>query len=99
MNNYSLRRPVARPSAYRRRWLSFLEAYTALASPIKLPGCGGFFSYVAPVKLPERGGSYRSMAAGFCTLSSLLGTMKDIRSKGCCLSEASFLVLVLNYGG
>ncbi|CAF1924284.1 unnamed protein product, partial [Brassica napus] len=50
-----------------------LEAYTALASPIKLQGCGGFFSSVAPVKLPERGSSYRSMAAGFCTLSSLLG--------------------------
>ncbi|KAH0894380.1 hypothetical protein HID58_056809 [Brassica napus] len=45
-----------------------VEAYTALASPIKFPGCGGFFSYVAPVKFPEHGGSYRSMAAGFCTL-------------------------------
>ncbi|KAL0761632.1 hypothetical protein Bca101_077782 [Brassica carinata] len=50
-----------------------LEAYTALASPIKFPGCGGFFSSVAPFKFPERGCSYRSMAAGFCTLSSLLG--------------------------
>nr|VDD09838.1 unnamed protein product [Brassica oleracea] len=26
-----------------------VEAYTALASPIKFPGCGGFFSSVAPV--------------------------------------------------
>ncbi|CAG7896794.1 unnamed protein product, partial [Brassica rapa] len=43
-----------------------IEAYTALASPIKFPGCGGFLSFVAPVKSPERGGSYRSIAAGFC---------------------------------
>ncbi|KAF2567384.1 hypothetical protein F2Q68_00026004 [Brassica cretica] len=35
-----------------------LEASTALASPLKFPGCGGFFSSVASAKLPERGGSY-----------------------------------------
>ncbi|KAG5414328.1 hypothetical protein IGI04_001895 [Brassica rapa subsp. trilocularis] len=45
-----------------------VEAYTALASPIKFPGCGSFFSSVAPVKSPEHGGSYRSSDAGFCPL-------------------------------
>ncbi|WZZ06491.1 hypothetical protein YC2023_092412 [Brassica napus] len=33
-----------------------VEAYTALTSPIKFTGCGGFFSSVAPFKFPERGG-------------------------------------------
>ncbi|CAF1972534.1 unnamed protein product [Brassica napus] len=46
-----------------------VEAYTALASPIKFPDRGGFFSSVVTVKSPERGGSYRSIAAGFCPLN------------------------------
>ncbi|KAG5409630.1 hypothetical protein IGI04_005949 [Brassica rapa subsp. trilocularis] len=50
-----------------------VEASTALASPLKFPGCGGSFSSVAPATLPERGGSYSSIVAGFWSLSSILG--------------------------
>ncbi|CAG7885901.1 unnamed protein product, partial [Brassica rapa] len=50
-----------------------LEASTALASPLKFPGCGGFFSSVASAKLPERGGSYSFIVAGFWSLSSFIG--------------------------
>nr|VDD09280.1 unnamed protein product [Brassica oleracea] len=70
-----------------------LEASTALASPLKFPGCGGFFSSVASTKLPELGGSYSFIVAGFWSLSSFIGlarvcwmssrrrTMEDIRWK------------------
>ncbi|CAG7902253.1 unnamed protein product, partial [Brassica rapa] len=50
-----------------------LEASTALASPLKFPGCGGSFSSVASAKLPERGGSYSSIVAGFWSPGSILG--------------------------
>ncbi|CAN7013116.1 unnamed protein product [Brassica oleracea var. botrytis] len=50
-----------------------LEASTALASPLKFPGCGGFFSSVASTKLPELGGSYSFIVAGFWSLSSFIG--------------------------
>ncbi|KAF3486866.1 hypothetical protein F2Q69_00054089 [Brassica cretica] len=53
-----------------------VEAYTALASPIKFPDRGGFFSSVVTVKSPERGGSYRSIAAGFCPLILVGGRWK-----------------------
>ncbi|KAG2259015.1 hypothetical protein Bca52824_078309 [Brassica carinata] len=42
-----------------------VEAPIALASPTKIPGCEGFFSFAAPAKLPERGGSYSSIVVGF----------------------------------
>ncbi|KAF3572907.1 hypothetical protein F2Q69_00062525 [Brassica cretica] len=54
-----------------------LEASTALASPLKFPGCGGSFSSVAPAKLPERGGSYSSIAR----LGGLAVAVKKMRSQ------------------
>uniref|UniRef100_A0A0D3DDL7 Uncharacterized protein n=1 Tax=Brassica oleracea var. oleracea TaxID=109376 RepID=A0A0D3DDL7_BRAOL len=69
-----------------------LEASTALASPSKFPGYGGFFSSVASAKLPEREGSYSFIVAGFwcaqklslarvCWMSFRRKTMDDIRWK------------------
>ncbi|WZZ84102.1 hypothetical protein YC2023_104674 [Brassica napus] len=71
-SGYAARREETRHSdlLFRGVLIRDVEAYTALASPIKLPGCGGSFSYVAPIMFPERGGSYRSMASGFCFLIS-----------------------------
>ncbi|KAG5410202.1 hypothetical protein IGI04_006521 [Brassica rapa subsp. trilocularis] len=50
-----------------------VEAPIALASPIKIPGGGGFLSSAAPAKLPERGSSYSSTVAGFDSGGSILG--------------------------
>ncbi|KAH0862180.1 hypothetical protein HID58_079391 [Brassica napus] len=59
-----------------------VKAPIALASPIKIPGCGGFFSSVAPAKLPERGGSYSSTVAGFDSGSEFgSGLLDEISSE------------------
>ncbi|KAG5391700.1 hypothetical protein IGI04_021663 [Brassica rapa subsp. trilocularis] len=55
---------IDKSSIQRRFWCRDVEAPLALASPIKVPDCGGFSSSVMPAKLPERGGSYSSTVAG-----------------------------------
>ncbi|WZZ16405.1 hypothetical protein YC2023_109494 [Brassica napus] len=45
-----VRSPVQRCFLFRD-----VEAPPALASPLKIPGCRGFFGSVAPVKFPDRG--------------------------------------------